>query len=250
MASSIPFRRLSEGGILVDVLGGVQGRRTNHRVEDPGRSRYHRVMGLNEAKDPSLDLSEERNLVDALQAGDDSAFESVVRRYGGALLAVARRLLGNEEDAREALQDALLSAFRAMGTFQSSARLSTWLHRIVINSALMKLRKRARRDEQSIEPLLPEFLDDGHPVRPAAPWRMSPESIVQNEEMRAKVRECISRLPENYRIVLQLRDIEELDTRETAELLGIDQNVMKVRLHRARQALRTLLDPYFSENPE
>lgn len=205
-------------------------------------------MGLSRQEDPKLDPSDEQALVEALRAGDDAAFEMLVRRHGGPLLAAARRLLGNEEDAQDALQDAFLSAFRAIGSFQSSSRISTWLHRIVINSALMKLRKRVRREEQSIEPLLPEFLDDGHPVRPAAPWRMSPESILQTEELRAKVRECINRLPENYRIVLQLRDIEELDTRETAELLGIDQNVMKVRLHRARQALRSLLDANFGEH--
>lgn len=218
-------------------------------IETSDRSRYHPAMTPEPARNPPLDSDEERVLVEALQAGDDAAFETLVRRFGGPMLAAARRLLGNDDDAQDALQDALLSAFRGIGSFQSSSRLSTWLHRIVINSALMKLRKRNRRDEQSIESFLPEFLDDGHQARPAAAWSLSPESIAQMEEIRAKVRESINRLPENYRIVLQLRDIEGLDTRETAELLGIDQNVMKVRLHRARQALRTLLDPYFRENP-
>ncbi len=170
------------------------------------------------------------------------AFEDVVRRYGGRMLQTARRLLANEEDARDAVQDAFLSAFRSLDQFQGNARLSTWLHRIAVNAALMKLRTRRRHAEQSIESLLPTFLEDGHHAIPPAPWPETVDEAASRSEMRTLVRDSIDRLPDAYRTVLLLRDIEELDTQETADLLEITANAVKVRLHRARIALRELLD--------
>lgn len=189
----------------------------------------------------------EAELLAGLRAGNGEAYERLVRAYGGRLLAVARRFLSSEDDARDALQEAFLSAFRAIGSFQEGARVSTWLHRIVINAALMKLRSRRRKPEESIDNLLPTFLEDGHREDPGPAWKETAESALQQRETRALVRECIERLPESYRTVLLLRDIEELDTEEAAQLLGISPNAVKIRLHRARQALRTLLDPYFRE---
>ncbi|MGH7966890.1 MAG: RNA polymerase sigma factor [Candidatus Binatia bacterium] len=190
---------------------------------------------------------DETTLLVGLRTGDEVAFERLVRAYSGRMLAVARRLLRNEEDARDAVQDAFLSAFRAFDDFAESAQLSTWLHRIVVNAALMKLRTRRRRPEESIDDLLPNFLEDGHHAQPVTEWRETAEVAMQRGETRAIVRECIDRLPETYRTVLLLRDIEDLDTEEAARLLGISSNAVKVRLHRARQALRTLLDPHFRE---
>ena len=164
-----------------------------------------------------------------------------------AAIVVAKRLLGSEEDARDALQDAFLSVFKGVDRFEGNARLSTWLHRIVVNASLMKLRKRHRREERSIDDLLPRFLDDGHQVDPAVEWRDSGEQAVESEETRAIVRAAIDRLPDTYRTVLLLRDIEGLDTDETARLLECNANTVKVRLHRARQALRALLDPQLRE---
>jgi RNA polymerase sigma-70 factor (ECF subfamily) len=149
----------------------------------------------------------------------------------------------NEEDARDAVQDAFLSAFRNLDHFEGHARLATWLHRIVLNAALMKLRRRQRKPEQSIDHLLPSFRDDGHHVEPVTEWRDSSAQLLQRQETRSLVREAISRLPENYRTALVLRDIEGLDTREAAEMLGITEPVLKTRLHRARLALRGMLDP-------
>ena len=161
------------------------------------------------------------------------------------MLAVARRFLGDEADARDAVQNAFVAAFRALDRFAAESRLSTWLHRIVVNASLMQLRARRRRPEESIESLLPRFLEDGHRVRPAPPWTESAESALLRQEVRELVREGIDRLPETYRLVLLLRDIEGLDTQETAKLLGVSANAVKIRLHRARQALRELLDPHF-----
>lgn len=184
----------------------------------------------------------EVDLVLRLKAGDEDAYASVVRTVGGRLLAVARRFLHDEDLARDAVQDAFLSAFRAIHAFDGDALLATWLHRIVVNAALMKLRTRRRKPEQSIEPLLPAFAEDGHHAsRPVVAWTASAEESLLRGETRAQVRAAIAGLPDSYRTVLLLRDIEERSTREAADLLGISENALKLRLHRARQALGTRL---------
>ena len=187
---------------------------------------------------------QEAALIRAIRAGDEAACERVVRQQSGRMLGTARRLLGNEDDARDAVQDAFLSAFRSIEGFQEASRLSTWLHRIVVNAALMKLRTKRRKPEQSIDELLPEFLEDGHQTPGSVPWN-EPHSNLERRETHALVWQCIDQLPDSYRTVLVLRDIEELDTAETAKLLNLTRNAVKIRLHRARQALRTLLDPHF-----
>jgi RNA polymerase sigma-70 factor (ECF subfamily) len=186
----------------------------------------------------------ETALVERLRRGDGTAFEELLRTHGARLLAVARRLLGNEEDARDAVQDAFLSAFRSIDRFDGQATLGTWLHRIAVNAALTKLRSRRRHPEKPIDELLPTFQEDGHQVRPPREWP-DPSAALQRHETRESVRRHIAELPEDYRAVLLLRDIEGLDTEETARMLGLNAGAVKTRLHRARQALRTLLEPEF-----
>jgi len=181
----------------------------------------------------------------ALSAGDEGAFERLVREQGPRLLAVARRFLRNEEDARDAVQDAFLSAFRSLPKFERASKVSTWLHRIAVNCCLMRLRTRRRKPEQPIEDFLPQFAQDGHQLHPSFSWKGSAETLLEEGETRRIVHDAIDRLPESYRTVLLLRDIEELTTDETAELLGLSSNAVKIRLHRARQALRGLLDVHF-----
>lgn len=187
----------------------------------------------------------DESLLPRLRSGEAAAYEALVRRETPRLLAVARRMLRNEEDARDAVQDAFVNAFRAFDAFEGGCRVSTWLHRITVNAALTKLRTRRRKPEESIEGLLPTFLEDGHHARHPAEWRDDIEAELAHKEDREFVRACIEELPESYRTVLLLRDIEDLDTAEAAQLLGVSENVVKVRLHRARQALRTLLEPRF-----
>jgi RNA polymerase sigma-70 factor (ECF subfamily) len=184
----------------------------------------------------------EAQLVELLRAGDDAAFEAVVRQYSGRLLAAARRLLRNEDDAADAVQEAFLAAYKSIEGFQGAARLSTWLHRIVINAALMKLRGDSRRPEDALADLLPRFNADGEWMDTVRGWDSSSEELLGRRETRVLVRRCIDRLPDAYRTVLMLRDIEDLDTEEVAEMLGVTANAVKIRLHRARQALRTLLE--------
>jgi RNA polymerase sigma-70 factor (ECF subfamily) len=187
--------------------------------------------------------SADAELLARLRAGEESAFETLVRAYGGRMLAVARRFFQDEADARDAVQDGFLAAFRAIKSFEGGSRLSTWLHRIVVNAALMKLRSRRRRPEEPIEELLPRFDEEGHFAGEVRGWEPAAcEALVERRETRAMVRRCIDRLPESYRTVLLLRDIEERDTDETAALLGISRQAVKTRLHRARQALRALVE--------
>lgn len=188
---------------------------------------------------------DEAALLARLRRGDDDAFEQVVRTYSGRLLAVTRRILGTEEDARDALQDAFLSAFKSLPRFEGGSLLSTWLHRIAVNAALMKLRTRRRKPEEPIEGLLPVYQEHGHHQETFSSWAEPVDVAMARAESRAVVRRAIDELPDSYRTVLLLRDIEELDTEETAQVLGISGNAVKIRLHRARQALRTLLAPHF-----
>lgn len=181
------------------------------------------------------------DLVRRLKAGDEEAYAIVVRTMGGRMLSVARRFLQDEELAQDAVQDAFLSAFRSMHTFDGGAQLATWLHRIVVNASLMKLRTRRRKPEVSIEPMLPTFGEDGQHAIPPVAWTVSAEDALLRSETRDRVRAAIAELPESYRTALLLRDIEERSTREAADLLGITENALKLRLHRARQVLATTL---------
>ena len=192
---------------------------------------------------------DEQTLVAALRAGDGQAFEVLVRTYGGRMLAVARRFVRNEQDAQDVVQSAYLSAFRSLGQFEGQCLISTWLHRIVVNTALMRLRSRRRKPEESIDDLLPSFVEDGHHVEQFSDWGAPADALLERQQTRATVRACIDQLPQNYRQVLLLRDIEELSTQEAADALRMTPTAVKVRLHRARQALSTLLRKEYAPAP-
>jgi len=190
------------------------------------------------------DASADAPLLARLRAGEDAAFDELLRAVGPRLLAVARRMLRSEDDALDAVQEAFLSAFKALDRFDGRSELSTWLHRITINVCLMRLRTLRRHPERSIEGLLPQFIEDGHQTNPSKSWKLIAQGGIEQAEVRRLVRSSIDQLPEQYRMVLLLRDIEELTTDETAQVLEITSNAVKTRLHRARQALRALLDPH------
>lgn len=199
------------------------------------------------SRDVTASVPDESTLVAALKARDPDAFETLVRVHAPRLLAVSRRMLDNEEDARDAVQDAFVSAFRSIDRFQAQSKLSTWLHRIVVNMALMRLRTRRRKPEESLDPLLPVFTEDGHHAQEFSAWDEPADRLAEREETRRMVRDAILGLPEQYRDVIVLRDIQELDTSEAARELGITPNAVKIRLHRARQALRTKLDEHLRQ---
>lgn len=191
---------------------------------------------------------DESELLARLKAGDGAAYEQVVREMGGRMLAVARRILLDENESQDAVQDAFVSAFRNIEKFEGNSQIATWLHRITVNASLMRLRTKRRKDEVSLESLLPAFGADGHPAHQAGTWRRASTGD-ELAETRESIRVAIAKLPEHYRIVLVLRDIEGLDTAQTAELLETTEAAVKIRLHRARQALRELLDNTFRDGP-
>jgi RNA polymerase sigma-70 factor (ECF subfamily) len=174
----------------------------------------------------------EVDLVARLKAGDGAAYADLTRAHGGAMTAVARRFFGDTADAAEAVQDALVSAFRAMAAFEGTAKLGTWLHRITVNACLLRLRARRRARLVPLE-------DAVHPAPPA-------DCGLDRDETRARVRAGLARLPAAFRTVIQLRDLDGLSTEEAAARLGTNSGAVKTRLHRARQALKAVLDPQFS----
>lgn len=189
--------------------------------------------------------ADDADLVEGLRAGDPQVFEQLVRRYGPRLLSTTRRILSNEEDARDAVQDAFISAYRARSSFAGDSRISTWLHRIAVNAALTRLRSRRRKSEDALDDLLPHFQPNGHYAEKLVAWNEPADVTVSRHETASLVRRVIDDLPESYRTVLMLRDIEGLSTEEAARMLDISPNAVKLRLHRARLALRALLAPHF-----
>lgn len=193
-------------------------------------------------------ITDDAKLLARLRAREEAAFDELVDAAAGRLLSVARKMMPTEADAEDAVQDALLSAFRSLDRFDGRSKLTTWLHQITVNACLMKLRSKRRRPEKSMDALLPEFVSDGHQKTPQKPWHADGPAGIEQAELRALVRSRIEELPEQYRVVLVLRDVEGLDTEETAAVLGVTLDTVRTRLHRARQALKTLLDPYFVED--
>jgi RNA polymerase sigma-70 factor (ECF subfamily) len=191
-------------------------------------------------------LREEAMLVERLKRGDEDAFEDLVRDHSGRLIGVARRILGDEDLARDAVQDAFLNAFRAFDGFNGEARLGSWLHRIVVNAALAKLRQRRRRPESFLTDEFPGGADGDFSYLEAAPaseghGEAADDSLARRQEEEL-VRDCIARMKESHRTVLTLRYIDEYDTEQTARILGIAPNTVKTRLLRARDALRDYIE--------
>ena len=186
----------------------------------------------------------------ALQAGDEAAFRRLVEQEGGRLLSVARRMLGREDDAQEAVQNCFVKASRAIDRFDGNAALGTWLYRITVNECLMVLRTRARAREVSVDDLQPQFDERDCRLEPMWQFDESIEDTLARRGVAEQVMAAIYQLPETARNVILLRDIEELSTEEAAKALGIAPGALKVRLHRARAALKKLLEPVFGQSQD
>lgn len=180
-------------------------------------------------------------LIEGLRQGDRVAVETLFREQGPLLMSIARSIVGDEPTAHDAVQEGVVSALKSINSLRSPDCFPAWLKKTVTNAALAHLRKKGRRRERSIEELLPHFHDDGHRNTDRASWATNAPDP-EREETRDMVRSAINELPEPYRGVIMLRDILGMGTEETSRVLGISCTNAKVRLHRARQALRTLLE--------
>jgi RNA polymerase sigma-70 factor (ECF subfamily) len=191
---------------------------------------------------------DEAALVARTRSGDTDAFGELVMRYENKIYRLAKNITQNDQDAEDVLQDAFLKAFEHLDTFQGNSKFYTWLVRIAVNEALMRLRK--RKGDRSVP--LDEPIDTGEEMvnREIAVWADNPEQQYSRDEYQDILNQAVESLKPDFRIVFTLRDIEELSTEETAEALGISIPAVKSRLLRARLALREKLTRHFKRKGE
>jgi len=187
-----------------------------------------------------LPADEDAEIITRVQSGDTDAFAIIVRRHTRRMYRSLLAILGNPSEAEDALQEAFLKAFQHIGDFEGRSRFSTWVLRITINTGIQHLRSRKEIDSLEEE-------DNDFRPRNIQAWQDDPEQSYSKEEMRRLVEKEIMRLPAKYRIVLMLRDIEELSTAEAANALGLGIPALKARLLRGRFMLRESLSPYFTK---
>ena len=176
-----------------------------------------------------------------VRAGDVDAFEGIVRRHGGRLLRALAGITGSPADAEDALQNAFIKAFERLDEFQGGSRFGTWLTRVAINEGLQRIR--SRKPTESLDES--RDADDEFRPRLILPWHENPESLYAEDQRRELVQAAVSALPEKYRVVVVLRDMEEMSTEEAAQALGLPVPTMKTRLLRGRLLLREALAPHF-----
>jgi len=190
------------------------------------------------------------SLIDRLRGGDAVALEEVMEQFAPRVHRLAYGITRNEADAEEVVQDVFLRLFRKIDAFEGRSALGTWIYRIAVNTALIKRRGKRAAFEVLLEDHLPTFKDDGHRegdrAMLLADWSETPEEELLSSETRNTVRRTIASLPDHYRVVLLLRDMEELTNEETAEILDDTVASVKSRLHRARMALREQLTRSFA----
>jgi RNA polymerase sigma-70 factor, ECF subfamily len=183
--------------------------------------------------------------IDAILKGNPRAFEMLVQSESPRLFRMIQRIVQDEDEARSIMQETFLQAYKRLATFRKEAKFTTWLYAIGLNLARASLRKRRRYDmleEDKMDRLQPTF-ESGMHTEKFDFW--NPQRLAEQNERRNLVHAAIAELPPDYRLVITLRDIEELSTTEVAQVLDITEGAVRVRLHRARLALRNLLDRYF-----
>jgi len=191
---------------------------------------------------------DESALVAQAKAGDQNAFTELVNRYERKIYRLAKNITRNDEDAEDVLQDAFLKAYTHLDNFKGDSKFYTWIVRIAVNEALMRLRK--RKTDRSVPLDEPVELGEETVQREIAVWEDNPEQQYSQEEWRRILNEAVESLKPDFRTVFVLRDIEELSTEETAETLGISVPAVKSRLLRARLALRETLTRQFKRKGE
>jgi len=197
---------------------------------------------------PSTEEQDNLLLVERAKAGDDSAFEQLIRQYDRQVFRIARHITQNKEDAEDIVQDAFLKAYQKLHQFQGNSKFSTWLVRIAVNESLMRLRK--RRNSKTVSMDDDVQTEEGSVPRDFADWGPDPEQQYKQTELREILQKTIAGLSPGFRSVFTLRDVENLSTEETAQALGLSVPAVKSRLLRARLQLRDRLTRYMKMHPE
>lgn len=189
----------------------------------------------------STPIRSEAEIIAAILAGDTQLYHELIRPHERSVYVMALSFMKNEADAEDVAQEAFIKAFGKLSTFRGDAKFSTWLISITLNEARSRLRRQSIVRMQSID----EPPDEAGTVSPALlrDWREIPSETVEREEVRTLIKRAVETLPEIYRQVFLLRDVEELDVNETAQALRISISNVKVRLHRARMMLQKELAP-------
>jgi RNA polymerase sigma-70 factor (ECF subfamily) len=175
--------------------------------------------------------------------------EQVFREYGPRVYSLARRMLGRDADAEDVTQDVLLQVIRKLPTFRGEAAFPTWLHRVTVNAALSHRQKRGAREQREVHDPIDGLFEDGAHPAPVRGWVIGPEDQALGHETQQLIEEAIAELPENYRDVFVLADVEGLPNAEISDMLGMTVSAVKNRLHRARLVMRHALAPHFEEVP-
>jgi RNA polymerase sigma-70 factor (family 1) len=204
------------------------------------------------ARPAALEALPDDELVARARQRDVAAFEALVDRYQDKVYRLAFRFVRNETEAKEIVQETLLSVWRKLDGFKGESQFSSWLYRVTSNAALMRLRSQRRHPEMSTEELEPGFLDTrttgSSELGPIGEnWARRPDEELLSEELRRQLQDAIDALPEIYRTVFLVRDVDGFSTEETAEALGISVPTVKTRLHRARIALREAIGAHFGK---
>jgi RNA polymerase sigma-70 factor (ECF subfamily) len=190
--------------------------------------------------------SDDLALVERAKAHDDHAFEELVRRYHSQVYRLALTVTKNPRDAEEVTQETFLNLYRKLDTFRGESKFSSWLYRVTANFALMRLRKQRRQPQVLLDDLLPQFYENsGKNDKPASDWSERADRQFENRELGSKINTAIADLPEKYRIILVLRDVENLSNEEIAQTLGMSVPAVKSILHRSRLFVREALSKYF-----
>jgi RNA polymerase sigma-70 factor (ECF subfamily) len=171
---------------------------------------------------------------------DAEQFAEIAEKHAGFVYNVAYRMMGNQHDAEEVAQDAFVSAYRARDRFRGDAQPTTWLYRITVNAALMRLRKDKRRKEMTVS-------EDAQPDAPSQDWTQSPVASAMNAELGERIKAAIDELSPDLKVAVVLRDVRELSNEEAADVLEVSVSALKARLHRGRVALRGALSEYLAQ---
>lgn len=213
--------------------------RADSRITGPATRAF---VGL--LPQPAEGFFDDYVLLEALRKGSPEAVEALFDRFHGKIFGLAMSILRNESDAEEATQDVFMTVFRKAFTFKGDSALYSWMYRICVNTCLMRLRGKKRSETVSIDEFMPVFTTDGGHASRVGDWGKEVERKLLDKELGDVIRRFTGKLPEKYRVVFVLSDVEGLSNEETAQILSLSVPAVKSRLHRARLYLRERIGRY------